>query len=89
MFHELTNWIKRLFKPPKIVIRIQDGKAVTAKGKVAKVCLNECSDFFTEKEILSGKIFITDGIYGQKLEFSREIPEQLHQRFRNLWNYHN
>lgn len=89
MIDELIKILKRLINPPKVVIRIDNGNAITAKGKVSKVCLNECSIFFRDNDIQKGKIYISENDYGQKLEFSRGIPEHIHQRIRNLWNFHN
>ena len=67
------------------VVRIQDGVARLAKGKLTKMFLDEVALVCADARIMRGWI---GGLQRGKrvvLAFSRTIPPSCRQRLRNLW----
>ena len=64
-------------------IGISQGKATTRKGKHNKRLLLELSSLCNDHGTNSGEIWISGD---NRISFSNEIPEQLHQRLRNMIN---
>lgn len=64
-------------------IGIKEGKAVLLKGKLTHCLLSEISSICRLNQIKSGEIWI--GSNGG-VSFSKEIPEEKHQQFRNVIN---
>ena len=85
MIEEIIQTLKRIFNPPRFIIRIHDGNMVMEKGKVVKKFLDECTELSKSNGENSGKIFGVESEYGLRLEFSNNIPENIQQRFRNIW----
>ena len=77
------NLISRLFASSAIQIR--DGKARCVKGNLMSRLLNDISSLAAESGIQQGEIWL-DPL--GKVSFSREIPEEIHQRIRNVISSH-
>ena len=71
--------LSRLFAENAIEIR--GGSARCVKGKVVGRLLNEISSLASANDIKEGEIWIDPA---GKVSFSREIPETIHQRIRNV-----
>lgn len=88
MFAKIRKLIADALDDSRFVIRIAEGNVVLAKGKVPKSFLRELRSFVKEEKLtvgtLRGKLRETY----IRLVFSREIPEFLHQRIRNIWHIH-
>jgi hypothetical protein len=70
------------------VIVIRDGRAEIAKGKAPRNFLEDVNHICHDRHIHSGKI---RGVRMGKrvlLAFSRQIPANLRQSFRNAWGVH-
>jgi len=81
--------IRHFLFPPVFTIIIEQGVARAARGTITRKFLDDCGDVAKQLGIYEGEI------YGKKsgnkitLEFSGNIPQSAHQRFRNLWGVHN
>lgn len=73
------DFLSRLFA--ESAIRIQQGSARASKGKVTRRLLDEISDIAGETGITEGEIWINP--LG-RVTFSNVIPEEFHQRIRNV-----
>lgn len=65
------------------VIQFKSGKAISQKGKHTNRLLSELSTMCQTHEIHTGEIWISGDL---RINFSKEIPEKLHQRFKNIIN---
>lgn len=75
----MVNFLKRLAASE--VIEIWEGRATVAKGKLSGTILSDVSDVARQYEIKTAQIWIKAG---GSISFSRSVPEQAHQRFRNV-----
>lgn len=75
-----------LLKPkPLFMVEIRNGQAVTTHGKVSGKFLRECERIASLYKLFDGRI---EGcLSGQRvrLRFSKSIPSEYHQNFRNVW----
>ena len=78
-----------LFRPrPAFTVRIRNGRATTARGKVYPGFLSDCEAICADCDLHRGAIRgIADGEV-IRLRFSAGIPTAHHQRFRNSFNIH-
>ena len=67
---------------------IHEGVAEVTRGKVTDRFARECARELKEEGVLKGEIrgVKKEGYVG--LEFSKSIPEEMHQRLRNIWSTH-
>ncbi len=67
------------------VIQIRDGSVEVTKGKIPHRFVMECREELEGEGVTEGEIrgVRRSGYTG--LEFSKNIPSQLHQRLRNIW----
>ena len=80
--------LKAFFRRSVFVVRIKDGSARRAKGRVRQGFVGDCSDIAGQFEIQSGQIFGVKRANGVEIEFDSKIPRDSYQRFRNAWSYH-
>ena len=73
------KFVSRLFAAS--VIEIREGNARGLKGKFNSRLINEISSLAKELGISDGEIWL--GPLGQ-VGFSKDIPGEFHQRFRNV-----
>ncbi len=73
------KFVSRLFA--STAIRIRGGTAYCLKGKRGNRIMAEISSIASEVNLKEGEIWI-DPL--GKVSFSREIPETIHQRIRNV-----
>ena len=62
-------------------IGIRDGFATCLKGKVMGRTLSDVGSLTSQAGIVKGEIWVAAN---GRIRFSAEIPEQLHQRLRNV-----
>ena len=86
MFKNIIKALSRLFNPPKFVIKLRKERVEVVRGKVSRPFLDECTHLCRDNNICSGQVFGVNCEYGIRLEFSDDIPENMQQRFRNIWN---
>ncbi len=72
-------WFLKLTSPLVLVIR--QGKLSAAKGRIPAITLRELQELLGEADVNSGTLH-ADG--SGRFHFSSTIPEDLHQRLRNL-----
>ena len=73
------KWLSRILCTQAIEVRA--GAAYCRKGKMRHHVLNDVSELMSHHEVRNGEIWI-DAL--GRISFSREIPEHLHQRLRNM-----
>lgn len=74
------------FRPvPALVLRIDHGKVSVRRGKVPGRFVGECQQICTDWKISAGTVKGFRVAGRVSLRFSREIPPEHHQRFRNAW----
>ena len=74
-----------LFSSGVWIIRADRGEVKVIKGTVPPRFVSDCLGGLQDAGILAGQIAGKQAGGYVTLEFSSEIPKQLHQRFRNLW----
>ncbi len=77
------NFISRFFS--ESAIQIREGTAFCAKGKMMNRLLNDISYLAADFNIAQGEIWINQA---GKVSFSRDLPESIHQRIRNVISSH-
>ena len=79
------NQIKIALSFADIVITFEDGQAKTNRGKPRPSLLTALSEIAASNNIKTGLILARRQGPGHQLTISRDIPETLHQRIRNVW----
>ena len=75
-----------LMKPrPVFVVQLKDGQAITIQGKVAGYFLRECERIAAMYQLSDGRIEGCRAGQRVRLRFSKSIPQEYHQNFRNVW----
>jgi hypothetical protein len=74
-----------LLNPPIFVIELRDGPAVVRSGEPPAGLVAEFSSTARDLELVRGTIYVVRVSQGLTLDFSSEIPDSLHQRFRNVF----
>lgn len=81
----LVYWRPR----PEWEVLIRDGQATVVHGKVNGRFVAECQMICDQWKVSRGRVAGSRNPDGRiSLRFSREIPPQHHQRFRNAWGMH-
>ena len=80
-----TGAIRRLLFPPLFVIELRDGSAVTRSGEPPAGLVAEFSSTAHDAGLTKGMIYAVRASHGLTLDFSADVPESLHQRFRNVF----
>jgi len=73
------KFLSRLFA--ETAIRIHQGRITCLKGKIMSRIMHDLTSLAAEHGVTHGEIWI-DAM--GKIKTSREIPESLHQRIRNI-----
>lgn len=73
---------------PLAVVIVRDGKAELKAGKVPGRILSETADLCKQCNITKATISVYRRQGGCSLQFSSEVPREVHQMFRNLWSLH-
>jgi hypothetical protein len=74
--------------PAIFLIRVRRGELTVVRGQVSRRFLEDCEDLITDAGVVRGKIRGVRREGTVSLDFSREIPSALHQRFRNSFYFH-
>ena len=74
-----------LFSLAQTIVVIENGKLKKKRGKVSGTLLNELSDLISAHNIKNGCLLFTKNGQQKKLKLIG-IPDNLNQRFRNVWN---
>jgi hypothetical protein len=88
MFSKLREFLSDAFDGSCFVIRIASGELRVSKGHVPAGFLGELREVIGAEKLERGVIRGERRETYVRLGFSREIPEALHQRLRNLWHVH-
>ena len=80
----LTDSLRRTLSPPLFVIEIRAATARARGGNVPPGLLSGFTDVARDLDLREGKIYGVRRPQGISLGFSPEIPEQAHQRLRNV-----
>ena len=81
----LLGFLRRLLKPAAFEVVIEDGAANPAHGNVPGSFLADCDEIARDHGIRTGLIRGVRRPHGLALEFSRDVPEESRQRFRNVF----
>jgi hypothetical protein len=73
---------------PRFVIQVTAGKAHIKSGRVPKKFLDDCQNLISDCNVQKATIKGVSKSGRVSLKFSREIPNEYHQRFRNVWKLH-
>ena len=84
----LVASLRRAIIRPIFVIEIRDGTAVATRGQPPAGLIAEFAATSRDLDMGRGTIYAVSGANGLKLEFSTDIPEHAHQRFRNVFGVH-
>ncbi|CAN5829704.1 hypothetical protein BH24CHL6_BH24CHL6_00750 [soil metagenome] len=76
--------LRRHLAPPLFVIEIRDGKARARRGPVPSGLVSAMSDVARDLDLRRGMVCGVRRTQGLSLAFSDDIPEQAHQRLRNV-----
>jgi hypothetical protein len=82
----LGAFIAILRPRPTAVVVIRGGKPAVIKGRVSRDFMEACERLCTETEVRAGRISVYVNRTRALLKFSPQIPENWHQRLRNVWN---
>ena len=85
MFQSLINRMLILIRRPIFIVLLNDGVARCPHGKTKGAFLQDCSDIAQKAKLKKGQILCVKKGGKATLSFSRNIPNSLHQRFRNAW----
>ncbi len=66
-------------------IVLDESGAALRRGQAPAAFVRHCSTIARDAGLESGSIYGTRSRQGVSLRFSRDVPEHLHQRFRNAW----
>lgn len=77
--------IRRLLVPPVFVIEVRDGSAIVRSGEPPAGLVAEFSSTAQDLGLVRGTIYAVRASHGLSLDFSSDIPDTLHQRFRNVF----
>jgi hypothetical protein len=77
----VMKWLSRILSTQAIEVRA--GATRCRKGKMRHHVLEDVSELMSCHKVRDGEIWI-DAL--GRMSFSREIPEHLHQRLRNILN---
>lgn len=80
-----TGAIRRLLFPPLFVIELRSGSASVKSGEPPAGLVAEFSTTAKDVGVERGTIYVVRASHGLTLDFSPEIPDSLHQRFRNVF----
>src|SRR5262245_17237844 len=69
----------------EFVLRIREGKVRVGRGKPPPHFVHECEQLCETWNVQSGAVKGIRRGRRIRLDFSRAVPEEHHQRFRNLW----
>ncbi|MHC4475524.1 MAG: DUF3634 family protein [Planctomycetota bacterium] len=73
---------------PRFVIQVAAGKVCIKSSRVPKKFLDDCQNLICECNVQKATIKGVSKSGRVSLRFSREIPNEYHQRFRNVWKLH-
>ncbi len=66
-------------------IVISESGAALRRGQALAAFVEHCATIARDAGLESGSIYGIRSHQGLSLRFSRDVPEHLHQRFRNAW----
>jgi hypothetical protein len=70
------------------VIEIRDGSTSVTGGEPPGGLVADFASTARDAGLANGKIYVVGSRNGPTLDFSADIPEELHQRFRNVLGIH-
>jgi hypothetical protein len=74
-----------LLIPPVFVIDLRDGRASARSGEPPAGLIAEFSSTAHDLGLARGTVYVVRASHGLTLDFSSDIPESVHQRFRNVF----
>ncbi|WP_018936251.1 DUF3634 family protein [Thioalkalivibrio sp. ALJ24] len=77
----LMLWHARLV----FTVELRDGTARVRRGKPPRAFLRGCEDVARQYRLKRGRIHAVRADGGVQLRFSRDLPKNTHQAFRNVW----
>jgi hypothetical protein len=80
-----TGAVRRLLFPPVFAIELRNGSAFVKSGQPPAGLVAEFSTTAGDAGLDRGTIYAVRAAHGLTLDFSGEIPDSLHQRFRNVF----
>ena len=81
----LASAIRRLLIRPLFVVDIRDGSVVVRSGEPPAGLVAEFAATAHDLGLANGTIYAVRAAQGLTLDFSTNIPESQHQRFRNVF----
>ena len=77
-----------LLPKPAFVIEIREGEIKVKKGKVPAGFVEDLEKITLSERLPDSKIRGVTRHGAVSLKFSRRVPQQHHQRLRNIWSFH-
>ena len=78
----------RLFRSTVWEVEFSGGVATVTKGKLKSCFTSDCAEVLAAEGIDNAEIRGAQAGAHIRLEFSNNIPPEIHQRFRNIWSMH-
>ena len=88
LLRRVLDSLRRSLAPPLFVIEIRDGTARTRDGHVPAGLVSGMADVARDLGLRGGTIYGIRRPQGTTLGFSADIPEEAHQRLRNVLATH-
>jgi len=82
---DILNKLFRAVFPPEFTVTIRNGIAESTQGKITHKALSDFTEVAQQQNISQGTIVGVRRDVQITLEFSSDIPQSEHQRFRNAW----
>jgi hypothetical protein len=86
MFQKLLGFLARIFDSSVFVVTLVDGCAHATKGQVPPGFLSDIAEFARNNGLTKGTIRGRRVDGNMRVFFSDDIPEEAHQRLRNVWH---
>ena len=84
----MKDFLTSVFNNVAFIVWVKDSNVICTKGVAGRNLLNAFEDIVVKNDIKNGRIVGVQMLNNVKLKFSDEIPESLHQRFRNCLTFY-
>ena len=80
--------LRAIISAADVVVCLEDGDITVVRGLVKPSFLSDLRDIASANGLTKGIIFAYPTGQSHTLSFSRDIPNRVHQRIRNVWGFH-
>jgi hypothetical protein len=80
-----TGTFRRLLSPPVFIVELRDGSARVRSGEPPAGLVSDISSTARDLGLNRGTFYAVRAGHGLTLDFSSDVPDAAHQRFRNVF----